>query len=401
MKKGDMMVNTNRRNRRRLIPWMIAGTAALAVAPLVASGGVASAAPKAPKASTTVTIGVSEMLTGASEYYGNAALTGVKLGTAYLNAHGGILGHKVVLSVQDDASENTEAVSEVRSFAQNPAIPMVVAPTYQPNFEASCTVASSFGLPIVGAQSAPLSKTDNPKNDCFVVTSNVVTQAEAALLTLKKDYGIKTVALLYDQTNAYVSQFDPVIEGLVRKAGLKLVGNLAVTAGQTDYGPQITTLLQADPGVIVPNMVTEDAARFMSQARAEGVKGMFADLISELTNSRIYKLSNGAAKGLFAATPQSVGVATFAAFIKLYTKTYGAPTDPTYAGFGYDSMMLIARAMQKAGTVTNRSAILKALRDLPSMTGSICYTNEGGGAYLTNKVYYVTLTSSGYKPAKL
>ena len=279
------MVNTNRRNRRRLIPWMIAGTAALAVAPLVASGGVASAAPKAPKASTPVTIGVSEMLTGASEYYGNAALTGVKLGTAYLNAHGGILGHKVVLSIQDDASENSEAVSEVRSFAQNTAIPMVVAPTYQPNFEASCTVASSFGLPIVGAQSAPLSKADNPKNDCFVVTSNVVTQAEAALLTLKKDYGIKTVALLYDQTNAYVSQFDPVIEGLVKKAGLKLVGNLAVTAGQTDYGPQITTLLQANPGVIVPNMVTEDAARFMSQARAEGVKGMFADLISELTNS--------------------------------------------------------------------------------------------------------------------
>jgi branched-chain amino acid transport system substrate-binding protein len=380
---------------------MIAGTAALAVAPLVATGGAASAAPKTAKAASPITIGVSEMLTGPSEYYGNAALTGVKLGTSYLNSHGGILGHKVLLSVQDDASLNSEAVSEVRGFAQNSAMPIVIAPTYQPNFEASCTVASSFGLPIVGAQSAPLTKAQNPKNDCFVVTSNVNTQAEAALVTLKKDYGIKTVALLYDQTNAYVSQFDPVIEGLVKQAGLTLTNNLAVTAGQTDYGPQITSLLQSKPGVIVPNMVTEDAARFMSQARAEGVKSMFADLISELTNTRIYKLSNGAAKGLFAATPQSVGVPSFAAFIKLYTKTYGAPTDPTYAGFGYDSMMLVAKAMETANSVTSRSAILKALRALPTMCGSICYANQGGGAFLTNKVYFVTLTSSGYEPAKL
>ena len=81
---------------------LIVAAAALTVGPLMVSGGVASATPKS---SSSITIGVSEMLTGASEYYGNAALTGVELGTAYLNAHGGILGHNVNLSVADDASE--------------------------------------------------------------------------------------------------------------------------------------------------------------------------------------------------------------------------------------------------------------------------------------------------------
>ena len=392
------MANDQRRSRR-LIPWMIAGTAALAIAPLIASGAVASAAPKSAKA-TPVTIGVSEMLTGPSEYYGKAALAGVELGKNYLNAHGGILGHPVQLQIVDDASLNTEAVTEVRGFAQNKSIPMAVAPTYQPNFESSCTVASTYGLPIVGAQSAPLTKAQNPNVDCFVVTSNVDTQAKAALATLKRYYGIHSLVLVYDQTNAYVSEFAPVIANLAKSLGYS-VSTLAVTAGQTDYGPQITQILQAKPGVVVPNMVTEDAARFMSQAREEGYKGMFADLISELTNTRIYSLSNGAAKGLFAATPQSVGVPSFAAFIKLYTKTWSAPTDPTYAGFGYDAMMLVAKAMETAGTVTNRPAILKALRSLPSLSGSIVYTNEGGGAYLTSKVYYVTLTANGYVPAKL
>ena len=387
---------TRQRRSRRLLPLLVAGAAALTVAPLLASSGASAT----PRSASAVTIGVSEMLTGPSEYYGNAALTGVKLGVKYLNAHGGIMGHTVKITVQDDASLNSEAVSEVRSFAQESSIPVVIAPTYQPNFEASCTVAGSFGVPIVGAQSAPLTKAQNPKNTCFVVTSNVNTQAKAALQTLKKFDHIKSITLLYDQTNAYVSQFAPVISNLAKSLGLK-VQVLPVTSGQTGYGPQITKILSFKPSIIVPNMVTEDAARFMLQARNEKVTSTFVDLISELTNTRIYKLSDGKANGLFAATPQSVGVPSFKAFVQLYTKTYGAPQDPTYAGFGYDSMLLIAKAMTTAHTVTDRTAILKALRSLHSMCGSICYTNEGGGAYLTSTVFYVTLGPSGYVPAKL
>ena len=391
------MISTRRKLGLRA--GLIMAAAAMTVGPLmVANTGVASAAPKA---ASTVTIGVSEMLTGASEYYGQAALKGIDLATSYLNAHGGIMGRKIQISLADDASDNGQAVNIVRGFGQNSNIPIAIAPTYQPNFEAACTVASSMGLPIVGAQSAPLTKAQNPKGECFVDTSDLNTQIAAALSTLKKNYKVHSVALLYDSTNAYVSEFNSVIESLVQKAGMTISSDQSVTAGQPDFGPQITKLLAGKPGAIVPDMVTEDAARFMHQARQEGVKGMFADLISELTNTRIYKLSDGSANGLFAATPQSVGVPTFASFIKLYTSKYGAPADPTYAGFGYDAMMLVARAMTSAKTFTNRAAITHALQTMPKLCGSICYKNMKGGAFLTSTVYYVTLTASGYKPAKL
>jgi branched-chain amino acid transport system substrate-binding protein len=373
--------------------------AALTIAPLAVAGSAPAAA--AAKSAQTVTIGVSEMLTGASEYYGQAALKGVELAEEYLNAHGGIAGRKIQLSVADDASDNEQAVNVVRGYAQNSSIPIVIAPTYQPNFEAACTVASSFGVPIVGAQSAPLTKAQNPKGQCFVDTSDLTTQITAALTALKKDFAVHTVALLYDSTNAYVSEFNGVIEALVKKVGLTLSSDQSVTAGQPDFGPQISKLLLGKPDVIVPDMVPEDAARFMHQARAEGVKGMFADLISELTNTRIYSLSDGAANGLFAATPQSVGVPSFAQFIKLYTAKYGAPSDPTYAGFGYDAMMLVAKALETAHTFTNRTAITHALKTMPGFCGSICYKNQGGGAYLTSTVYFVTLRRTGYVPAKL
>ena len=378
---------------------LLVGAAALTVAPLMLGGaGVAAATPKS---ASTVTIGVSEMLTGASEYYGQAALRGVNLAVQYLNAHGGVLGHHINISLADDASDNSQAVNIVRGYAENSSIPIVIAPTYQPNYEAACTVASATGLPIIGAQSAPLTKAQNPKGECFVVTSDLNTQIAAALKTLKTDMHVKSIALLYDSTNAYVSEFDGVIEGLVKKAGITLTDNLSVTTGQTSYGPQITSLLQSKPNVIIPNMVTADAARFMQQARQEGVKSMFGDLISELTNSDLYSLSHGAAKGLFEATPQSVSVPSFAAFIKAYTAKYGAPDDPTYSGFGYDAMILAAKAMETAKSVTSRTAITKALQKLAGFSGSIAYKNTGGGAYLTNTVYYVTLTASGYKPATL
>jgi branched-chain amino acid transport system substrate-binding protein len=344
-------------------------------------------------------IGVGEMLTGPSAYYGNAVLQGVQVSLDRLNSHGGVLGQKIELQVLDDASDNTQSVNIVRKFAEDGSIPVAIAPTYQPNFEASCAVANQQGLPVLGAQSAPPPAAQNPKGYCYVVTSDLFAQVKDAIKTVHEKKGVTSFAVVYDQTNAYVTRFSQVTVQDIKDAGLKVSENIAVVAGQTDYGPQITRLLSSKPEAIFPAIVTEDAARFMQQARAAGVKALFFDPASELTNKRIFDLSKGAAEGVIAATPQSIAEPSFKGFVAAYEKKFGPLDDPTYSGFGYDALLIAAKAMEIAKTTSDRAAIKKALDGMTSFCGSICFQNDGHGNFLTSKLYYVKLTQSGYVPA--
>lgn len=370
----------------------------LAVFSLVLSGWVSQGAQA--RTGGTVKIGVGEMLTGGSAYYGQAVLKGVQLAVEQLNTKGGILGKHIVLQVQDNASDNAQAVNIVRKYAGDPSIPAVIPPTYQPNFEAACAVANQLGLPVISAQSVPAPAKTNAKGYCFVVTSPVESQTRTTIAMVAKKLHVTRFAQIYDQQNLYQSYFDKVAANYIRKSGLKLLADAAVRGEATDYGPQITQLIQADAQVVIPNLTTEDAARFIQQARARGLKAIFLSPDTNLTNLRIYKLSAGAAEGLITATNQSEGdTPSYHAFVVAFTKRFGQVDDPSYSGYGYDAMMILAHAMTKAETTSNREAVKTALASMRSVCASICYKNDGHGAFLTPKLYFVKLVKGHWVPA--
>ena len=163
---------------------------------------------------------------------------------------------------------------------------------------------------------------------------------------------------------------------------------------------EITQLIQANAQVVIPNLTTEDAARFIQQARARGLKAIFLSPDTNLTNLRIYKLSAGAAEGLITATNQSEGdTPSYHAFVVAFTKRFGRVDDPSYSGYGYDAMMILAHAMTKAETTSNREAVKTALASMRSVCASICYKNDGHGAFLTPKLYFVKLVKGHWVPA--
>lgn len=370
----------------------------LCVALLAGALAVLASSASASRSADTVNIGVSEMLTGVGATYGQAVLKGVQLAADQINAKGGILGHQVKLTIKDNASDNAQAVNIVRGFAQDNSIPAAIPPTYQPNFEASCAVANQLGLPVISAQSAP--PPSNPKGYCFVATSPIATQTGITIKRVALRLHLKRFGMIHDQQNLYQSNFDKVAEDYIKKFGYQLVSSSGVNSETTDYGPQITKLIQSNAQVVIPNLTTEDAARFIQQARARGLKAVFLSPDTNLTNQRIYKLSGGAADGLITANNQSPAIPSYAAFLKAFTKKYGPVDDPSYSGYGYDAMKILAAAMTKAGTLTDREKIQKALAGTKEICASICFKNDGKGSFLTPNLYFVKLTKNGWVPAK-
>src|SRR5271170_1144364 len=165
-----------------------------------ALGGSIIASPANASTSSTVTIGVSEMLTGGSALYGAAVLKGIEVATSQVNASGGVLGKKIKLEIKDDASDDAQATTIMRGFAQQSNIPVAIAPTYQSNFNAACAASNQFKIPSVAAQSGAPDAANDTKNYCYTLTVNPVAQVTATFKDLAK-LGYHKLVMVYDNTN--------------------------------------------------------------------------------------------------------------------------------------------------------------------------------------------------------
>lgn len=376
-----------------------------APAPTTTAGSASGSAGAASSgANGTLTVGAIEMLTGSGALYGQAVEQGLEVAASTLNAQGGILGHQVKLKVVDNASDNAQTTTLVKQFAADPGYGAIIPPTYQPNFNAACAAADAAGLPIISAQSGPPDPSGDKNGFCFTMTTDPVPQVTYTLNALRA-MGITKLAMVYETTNGYVTFQRPNIEKAAKALGIS-IQEIGVDGSSTDFSAQITQLISDSPQATFPFFTIEDASRFMQQARAKGYTAKWFDPVSQLTSRRIPSLSAGAADGLLASTPQSAGdIPSFQAFLDAYQKQFGkALDDPTYTGFGYDALMLMAKAMTTAGSTTDRSAIKAAIDSITSPCFSICYTEattgSNAGAFLAGHFYLVQLTSSGFVPAK-
>jgi branched-chain amino acid transport system substrate-binding protein len=349
-------------------------------------------------ANGTVKVAVIEMLTGGSAFYGNAVLEGIKVAETEINASGGVNGKKLELVIKDNASDNAQAAALTAQLASDKSIPVGITPTYQPNFNAACARANTASFPMVSAQSGPPDPKNNQGGWCWTMTTDPVSQATYTFQTLKSAKGWKRFVMVYDQDNGYVAFQRPNIRESAKAAGVDLQ-EVGVAAGTSDFGPQITGARNAKADAVFPFFTIEDAARFMKQARQRGLTTPWFDPVSQLTSKRLPDLSGGAATGLLASTPQSPDdIPSFKAFLSAYAKLNGKELDdPTYTGFGYDALRLIAMAMKDARTTTDRAAIKAQIDKYKTPCFSICFTGRQDiGSFLAGKFYLVVLTTKGF-----
>lgn len=377
-------------------------TAALAVGSTDGLAAKSAVARSSAASAGTVKVGVIEMLTGNGAFYGNAVLQGIKVAAAEINASGGINGKKLQLVIKDNASDNAQAAALTAQFASDKSIPVGITPTYQPNFNSACARANSTSFPMVSAQSGPPDPKNNKAGWCWTMTTDPIAQATYTFKTLKAKHGWKKFVMVYDQDNGYVAFQRPNIEKSAKAAGVTLQ-EIGVAAGTSDFGPQITQARNENGDAVFPFFTIEDAARFMKQARQRGLKTPWFDPVSQLTSKRLPQLSGGAASGLLASTPQSAGnIPSFKAFLASYAKLNGKQLDdPTYTGFGYDALRLIAKAMKDAGTTTDRNAIKAQIDKYKSVCFSICLSgHQNVGSFFADKFYLVELSATkGFVPA--
>jgi branched-chain amino acid transport system substrate-binding protein len=329
-----------------------------------------------------IKVGGLTFLTGKYSSYGADVEKGVKLAVDKVNARGGVMGKKLVVDLQDTASDSAQAASLLRRFGSSSDVAAVIGPTGTPDFLAILPVARQLNVPVLTIGSLkPMTKAEFPDGVFRVALMNTPEVVKDIIAKVAAAKNIKRIALFVDRTNdAQQADAQTAREAIKLGAGVELVTDESYAGGDKDFSVLIGKMMQSKADALWLSGTTNEAAVIISQARARGFKGVVMGGAG-LTDPKIVQLVGAAAAPYVMFTPLDLEAdrPVVREFVDAYHKAYGNSQIATFSAYAYDAVLLVDEAMRRAGS-TDRKAVAAAIgstRGYQGVTGEYSYDGKG------------------------
>ena len=344
--------------------------AVLAVWPLLA--GCNKSAPESSADSSTIKVGEFASLTGSEATFGQSSHKGTQLAVDDLNAAGGVLGKKIDLIYEDNQSQAGQSATVVRKLISSDGVVAVLGEVASSRSLEAAPICQQSGIPMISPAST------NPKvtqvgdyifRVCFIDPFQGTVMANFAHKTLK----LNSVAVLSDVKSDYSLGLAKFFKQGFTAADGKIIAEENYSGGDKDFSAQLTAIKAANPdGIFVPGYYTE-VGLIVLQAKQLGINcPIFGG--DGWESSSLVPIGGAALEGDYFSThysPQDTSPAV-QNFVKEFTAKYGEAPD-AMAALGYDSAMLLADAIKRAGATDGPKVrdALAATRNFPGVTGNI------------------------------
>jgi branched-chain amino acid transport system substrate-binding protein len=338
---------------------------ALALAVLVAacgsSGDDGDGATTGAGETKTLTIGVLMPFSGDGALWGRTELASTEVAAEHINAAGGIKAgndtYKLAVKAYDNqwdpavsATVARKAVADGVRYVLSWSGPEVLA-------ENAATRGTTV-LTFVTASDEMCQGPDHPNNyNCwFYFPDNMM-----VLYTYAHDAHpeYKTVAMIVTDDAVSIKEAKDLKEQ-IEPIGFDVLDPVKISGDETDFYPVLTPVIKKGVDIIdIAPMGPEDAALLIKQARELGFKGIFAHADAPNIDEYADVAGWDALEG-FIGAPVYLDLTEVG---KAWQKDYMAKTDgdmSTGPTADYDSVLLLAAAIEKAGTV-DPEAVNKAL----------------------------------------
>ncbi|MBU6498244.1 MAG: ABC transporter substrate-binding protein [Rhodospirillales bacterium] len=297
----------------------------------------------------TVPVGAIEILTGPAAAYGIAIKSGLELALAEINQKGVLGGRKIALTVEDSAGDKNQAINAARTLIGRDHVVSIIGPTLSTEMFAVGPVTNGRKIPTIGTSTTAdgitaigpyIFRTSLPESDVVPVTFK---KAQAR--------GVKTIALMYANDDAFSKSGYEVMKKSAEKLGLKIVATESFGTKDTDFSAQLTKIKALKPDAVGISALVEPVSGVLLQARQLGFDSHTLFIGGNGSNSpKLGQIAGKAADGLlvgspwFIAKPDAANQAFVAAFKAKYDK------DPDqFAAQAYDTMHILAAAIDRAG----------------------------------------------------
>jgi branched-chain amino acid transport system substrate-binding protein len=190
-----------------------------------------------------ITIGMVAEQSGEDAAIGNYQVSVQKALAGYINAHGGIAGHRVKLVIENNQSDAATAVSAARKLAQQHVAGVVYGGLTSSGLDQVLAVLAKAKIPAISPN--PETKYDNPEQYPYFFTDNPTDPTKAvALAGFAKKHGWDTIGQLGDST-PYATSLEKHFPAQASKDGLHVVKTVDYPSTATNMTTQLAQLEKA------------------------------------------------------------------------------------------------------------------------------------------------------------
>jgi branched-chain amino acid transport system substrate-binding protein len=334
---------------------------------------LAAAAALAASAQDTIPIGEYACLTGKEASLGTSSHQGTLLAVETINAQGGVLGRKLELITEDTQSKPGESGTCVRKLIAREHVVAILGEVASSRSLEAAPICQAARIPMIspGSTNPKVTETGNYIfRVCFIDPFQGPVMAKFALDRLKS----RRVAIFSSSTSAYSVGLAKYFKAAFIAGGGQVVAEPKYAEGDKDFNAQLTAIRAAGADAIFSPGYYNEGALIVKQARNLGITvPVFGGDSWEAQD--LIDLGGPAIEGAYLCSHYSVDDPSprVRQFVAAYEGRFGGAVPDSNASLGYDSALVLADAIRRAGT-TEHAALRDAIastRDFDAVTGRI------------------------------
>lgn len=326
-------------------------------------------------AQADVKLGVAGPITGPNAAFGAQLKNGTEQAVEDINAAGGILGQKIVMTVGDDVSDPKQGVSVANKFVGE-GVKLVVG-----HFNSGVTMPTSEIFAENGIMQITPSAT-NPKIterglwNIFRTCGRDDQQGKLWADYAAKELKGKKIAVVHDKTT-YGQGLADAAKGFMNAAGMKEVLYEGVNAGEKDYSALVSKLKAAGADVLMWGGLHTEGGLIIRQMRDQGLKTVMLSG-DGITSAEFATIGGDGVVGTLMSfgpdplkNPAAKGVIE-----KFRAKKY---EPEAYTLYSYAAVQIMKQAAEKAGAIDPKKMadVVHSGYTFDTVLGKLAYDAKG------------------------
>jgi len=381
---------------------------ALALAAAACTGGGGTTPPPDPLGVATIAPGDPihvafwGVLSGADATLGEDAKRGVEI--AIDDRGGKLLDHTIKLTAEDAGCNPEGGAAAAQKLAADKTIVGLVGSTCSDETVGGIKTLTDAGLVTISPSNTrpALTAPDRgPEYAGYLRTAHSdAIQGRVAAEFVYNELKLRKAATIHDGS-AYAEALQQVFADAFKELGGEIVAQEAVSKGQTDMKPVLTTIAAKGPEIIYYPIFVAEGGFITAQSReVPGLEKVVLMGADGMFSPDFVKAAGAAAKGMYLSSPDFTAFGgDYAGFLAKYKAKYGDPISIFHA-HAYDAANMLFAAIEKVavkapdGTIyVPRKALRDALyatKDFPGVTGTLTCNPYGDCSAPVIAVYQIT-----------
>ncbi len=332
----------------------------------------------------TIKIGGLLEMTGGSASFGISSKNAIDLALNKINEKGVLGGKKLSLVVADTKSEAAEATNGMQKLISQDKVVAVIGPNQSSAVIASGAInngAKVLGItpmgtnPDVTVDPATKKTKEYSFRTCFIDPFQGTVMANFAA----KDLNVAKAAVLVDNTSDYAKGLAQFFKENFLKNGGAIVAEEAYLQKDTDFKSTLTKIKAAKPDFIYVPGYYQEVGLIVKQAREMGINvaiaggdGWDSAKLPEIAGKAA--LNNTYFSSLYSPDDASD---LNKEFVAEYKKAYNGNPD-VFAALAYDSALLVARAIEDAGSAepAKIAAAMAKISAFKGVSGEVVFNEQ-------------------------